>query len=59
MSIEEFKNARFGAGNTVTYNGKTRQIVSVNFEENLIGLLNPLDDDSLDWVRCENTSDFK
>lgn len=64
MTIEEFDSIGWGANMSVEYNGKEREVASVNFEEKLIGLLpleeleEPDEDDYMplpfDWVRCEN-----
>lgn len=55
MTIEEFNKTTFGNGDKVIYNGKTRDILSVDFCEALFGIE---DDESpdhgIDWVRCEN-----
>lgn len=38
MTIEEFSQTRFHAGMKVRYKGEIRDLVSVDFEENLIGI---------------------
>ncbi len=55
MTIDEFNNTRFGAGDKVIYDGKEYPITSVDFEEMLIGL-NMESDNLIDceWKRCEN-----
>jgi hypothetical protein len=58
MTREEFKNTRFGNGMKVNYKGVIAKIVSVDFEEDLFGILlkdNEQEDDfELTWVRCES-----
>ena len=58
MTREEFKTTRFGNGMKVDYKGTIAKIVSVDFEEDLIGILlkdnEQGDDFELTWVRCEN-----
>lgn len=61
MTVEEFNNTKFGARMQVIYRGEAREIVSVDFEEKLIGLndkfYDPEDPDDIaqiNWVRCEN-----
>jgi hypothetical protein len=60
MTTEEFDKIPFNKGTTVTYKNRRRVIMAVNFEEHLLGL-NVAEDDEVeyDWVRCENTSDYK
>lgn len=53
MSIEEFNNARFGSGMHAEYKGDIYPIISVDFEEKLIGIDTQNDGESY-WVRCEN-----
>nr|DAZ81093.1 MAG TPA: zinc ribbon domain protein [Caudoviricetes sp.] len=38
MTIEEFSQTGFHAGMKVRYKGEIRDLVSVDFEENLIGI---------------------
>ena len=57
MTIEEFNKIKFGAGMKAKYKDYIYGIVSVNFEESLLGLADDDvhdDDDDLIWVRCEN-----
>lgn len=66
MTIEEFNRKRFYAGTIILHkpSNKTFHIVSVDFEEQLIGVDgnefydNIPDDDeeelSIKWLRCEN-----
>lgn len=51
MTKEQFEKYRFGAKDRFMYKGIIYSLVSVDFDEYLIGL-----DDSceLRWVRCEN-----
>lgn len=62
MTIKEFNSTGFHMGMKVKYKGEVRNLVSVNFDENLIGLE---DEESeceecgntfteIYWVRCEN-----
>lgn len=54
MTIEEFDNTRFGAGDKAKYkDGKVYKIQSVDFDEKLICLTVPYCEDG-SWVRCEN-----
>jgi hypothetical protein len=60
MTREEFAQMKFRAGMTAIYKDCKYDIVSVNFEEDLLGLLE-LDgniDNDLSWVRCENVSEI-
>jgi len=55
MTIQEFDNFSW-TGNTFVlyhdrYEVKKYEVASVNFQEKLIGLL---DDENINWVRCEN-----
>lgn len=50
MTQEEFNNIKFTFGMIAEYKGKTYYIVTVNFEEHLIGLY----DSDIIWARCEN-----
>jgi hypothetical protein len=54
MTKEEFDNTKFHADMQCIYKGKTRELISVDFEERLIGLVSESDPDMCDWVRCEN-----
>lgn len=54
MTLKEFNNTQFGAGMRCIYKGQTRDIGGVEFEEQLLGLVNECDDEERDWVRCEN-----
>jgi hypothetical protein len=57
MSIEEFNDTRFGNGMKVIYRGEENDIVSVDFEESLIGIgIEGGDDGEIHWVRCENVT---
>ena len=53
MTQEQFRNQEWGVGMECTYKGKTRDIISVDFEEDLIGLAADWSD-QIQWVRCEN-----
>lgn len=58
MTIEEFNKTGFTGQMRCTYKGEEYLLASVDFEEQLIGILLPdnqeQDDYELTWVRCEN-----
>lgn len=59
MTQEQFDNTKFGAGMTVKYRGGLYGVVSVNFYEKLLGIIDVSAtgedaDDDLTWVRCES-----
>ena len=54
MTIEEFDKMSFKAEMKAVYKQKQYDVVSVDFEEKLIGLSEPWDDENITWVRCEN-----
>ena len=57
MTLEEFYECRFGANMFVTYQGNIHYVISVNFEEALLGLVpdkSDYDPEEWSWVRCEN-----
>jgi len=59
MSIEEFNNTRFGAGDSVIYKNELWPIVAVEFEEALFAIPNERGitvavADQMDWVRCQS-----
>ncbi len=54
MTRQEFNKSKWGAGMKAAINGSVRDIVSVDFEQKLIGLEIEGDDENIDWVRCEN-----
>lgn len=57
MTKEEFNQTSFGAGDKAIYQGEEYPIASVDFEEQLIGLVGVVsgaDEDHISWVRCEN-----
>ncbi len=55
MTIDEFNNTKFGAGDKVIYHGKKYPIASVDFEECLVGLDMECDLlEDIQWKRCEN-----
>jgi hypothetical protein len=53
MTIEEFNNTRFGAGDSVIYKNELWPIVAVEFEEALFAITVAVAD-QMNWVRCEN-----
>jgi hypothetical protein len=57
MNIEEFKKTRFHADMWVIYNGEFKYVISVDFVEFLVGLVDEKADipaDEWSWARCEN-----
>ena len=57
MTIPEFNKTAFGCGDKAIYHDTEYQIASVDFEEQLIGLLIPISGAErleISWVRCEN-----
>ncbi len=54
MTIEQFRNHGWTPNQSCDYGGAIYKIVSVDFAENLVALNNPLADDGVTWVRCEN-----
>ena len=53
MTLEEFEKTSFGAKMIVIFNDEKRNIVSVDFDQSLIGLETD-DEGEVKWVRCEN-----
>ncbi len=59
MTIEEFNNKRFGGNMFCTHQGEKKFIMSVDFNEALLGLTNEQEDippEEWEWVRCENVT---
>jgi len=54
MTINQFRNHGWTPGQSCDYAGTIYKIASVDFAENLVGLANPLCDEGITWVRCEN-----
>lgn len=59
MTIEEFNNTKWHYGmeaviHSEAYGTIQRPIVTVNFDQALIGIETDGDDKQLDWFRCEN-----
>ena len=59
MTKQEFDQTAFSAGVQFKYRGFVYGLVSVNFQEKLIGLYDGLDakdceEQDVMWVRCEN-----
>lgn len=54
MTQEEFGMIKFKAGMKAIINGKEKDVISVDFDQSLIGLEIEGDDENIDWVRCEN-----
>lgn len=60
MTIQEFKNNGFRAGDRAIYQKKIYPIASVDFEEQLIGLVGVVEgSEEISWVRCENIEYLK
>lgn len=56
-AITHFMDRSFGGGDRVIYKGKQYPIISVDFEEQLVGIPSPYegcDENEIQWVRCEN-----
>jgi hypothetical protein len=56
MTLNEFNERHWTNGMTCEYGGMRREIVKVDFVEQLIGLKSCSDSDEVDMVRCENVS---
>ena len=58
MTIEQFENTAFSANSKIIYNGKTYDVIMVDFEEFLIAIDEFPDDEDenkqLSWKCCEN-----
>lgn len=55
MTITEFNKTGFGAGDKAEYDGKVYDIASIDFKEQLIGLIGITQgSEEIEWVRCEN-----
>lgn len=55
MTIDEFDKTGFTGQMKCEYKGKEYDIISVDFEEKLIGIFEiGIDQEVLDWKRCEN-----
>lgn len=56
MTIEEFDKTKFTGGQKGKYRGKEYPIVSVDFQEKLVGIIGywSPDDEEPYCVRCEN-----
>ena len=54
MTLDEFNERYWTNGMTCEYGGVRREIVTVDFAEQLIGLKSCSDSDDVDMVRCEN-----
>ena len=53
MEISEFEKTAFTAGMYCEFKGNEFEIISVDFEENLIAI-DQFGDEELMWKRCEN-----
>ncbi len=59
MTIDEFNKTGFGANTRCIFKMKTREVITVSFDQQLIGLKEICDgscDDDIEWVRCENVA---
>lgn len=54
MTITEFDNTGFTGQMLVTYDGKSYDLVSVDFQEKLIAINDYGSEDGVNWKRCEN-----
>jgi len=56
MTINEFDSTSFNCNSRIIYNGDGEEygVAMVDFEEKLIGIEDPLDEEQIKWVRCEN-----
>jgi hypothetical protein len=57
MNIEQFKNTMWHPDMWVVYNGEFKYVISVDFIECLVGLVDEKKDipaDEWSWARCEN-----
>ena len=54
MTLEQFKSQGWTQNMRCEYGGAVYTIASVDFDESLVGLKNPLDENEITWVRCEN-----
>lgn len=54
MTIEEFSKTSFGAGMTATIKGVKHNIISIDFDQFLIGIDEFKDGETISWYRCEN-----
>jgi hypothetical protein len=56
MTLDEFNERYWTNGMTCEYGGVRREIVRVDFVEQLIGLKSDSNPDEVDMVRCENVN---
>lgn len=58
MTIEQFEKTSFSGNSKIIYDGKTYDVIMVDFQESLIAIDEFPDDDDenkqLSWKRCEN-----
>lgn len=56
MTQKQFDEQQWSTGMQCHYKGHTYDIVSVDFVERLVSIINPDSEDNDDayWVRCEN-----
>lgn len=54
MTPEDFDKQKWGVDMKCIYENVTRDIISVDFPERLVGLVYDSDDTQIQWVRCEN-----
>jgi hypothetical protein len=59
MTIEEFNKTKFTGNMRCIFEMRTREILSFNFSQALIGLVEDCqgsEDGDIEWVRCENVA---
>ena len=54
MTREEFNIMQFGADMEISYKGNHYQLISVDFDEGLIGY--EIGDNDISWARCESVT---
>jgi hypothetical protein len=53
MTQEQFDKQEWGVNMKCNYDNLIRDIISVDFQERLVGLSEP-QSENIQWVRCEN-----
>lgn len=54
MTRDHFNSKVWCAGETVIYKGETCSVVSLDFEEGLVGICDFPDSGDICWKRCES-----
>jgi hypothetical protein len=57
MSREEFKRMKFSGQMEGRFNGELYPLAQVDFEEDLIGIIEPHSED-IQWKRCESITEL-